>query len=57
MKIIKFSEDSVVSKKGVTKTTWNETKEQKGRYLEMLESNSVTSSLGSILIGKDVVRV
>ena len=57
MKIIKFPEDSVVSKKGVTKTTWNETKEQKGRYLEMLESNSVTSSLGSILIGKDVVRV
>ena len=48
MKTIQALEDSNILLKGVTKTTKNETKEQKGGFLSML--------LGYLLSGKGTVR-
>ena len=42
--------------KGVTKTTKNETKEQKGGFLSMLLGTLGASLLGNILAGKGIVR-
>ena len=42
--------------KGVTKTTKNETKEQKGGSLSMLLGTLGASLLGNLLTGKGIVR-
>ena len=42
--------------KGVTKTTEDETKEQKGRFLSMLLGTIGASLLGNLLTGKRIVR-
>ena len=42
--------------KGVTKTIKNETKKQKGGFLSMLLRIIRASLLGSILVGKGIVR-
>ena len=42
--------------KGVTKTTKNETKEQKGGVLGMLLGTLGASLLGNMLAGKGIVR-
>ena len=48
MKIVQALEDSNISLKGVTKTTKNETKEQKGRFLSMLLGTLGASFLGNL---------
>ena len=55
--IIQGLEDSNILLKGVTKTTKNETKEQKGGFLSMLLSTSGASLLGNLLTGKGILRV
>ena len=57
IKTIQALEDSNILLKGVTKTTKNETKEQKGGFLSMLLSTSGASLLGNLLTGKGVLRV
>ena len=57
IKIIQALEDSNILLKGLTKTTKNETKEQKGGFLSMLLSTSGASLLGNLLTGKGVLRV
>ena len=42
--------------KGVTKTTEDETKEQKGGFLSMLLGTIGASLLGNLLTGKRIVR-
>ena len=51
MKIVQALEDSNILLKGVTKTTKNETKEQKGGFLSMLLGTSGASLLGNMLAG------
>lgn len=51
MKIIKSLEDSNILSKGATKTTENETKEQKGGVFGML-----LGTLGAILLGNMLAR-
>ena len=46
IKIVKYVEDSGLLLKGVSKTTQNEAKEQKGRFLSML-----LGTLGASLLG------
>ena len=48
MKIVQALEDSNILLKGVSKTTKNETKEQKGRFLSMLLGTLGASLLGNI---------
>ena len=55
MKIVQFLEDSSILLKGVTKTTENETKEQKGGFLSMLLGTLGASLLGNLLSGKRTV--
>ena len=57
MKIIQTLEDSNILLKGVTKTTKNETKEQKGRFLGTLLGTLGASLLGKLLAGKGMLRV
>ena len=42
--------------KGITKTTNNETKKQKGRFLSMLLDTLGASLLGNLLAGKGIER-
>ena len=55
MKIIKSLEDSGLLIKGVSETTQNEGKEQKGRFLSMLLGILGASLLGNLLAGKGVM--
>ena len=52
MKIVQALEDSNILLKGVTKTTKNETKEQKGGFLSMLLGTLGAIFLGNLLTGK-----
>ena len=60
MKIVQALEDSNILLKGVTKTIKNETKEQKGGLLSMLQGTLGASLLGHLLTknlsGKGIVR-
>ena len=56
MKTVQALEDFDILLKGVTKTTKNETKEQKGGFLSMLLGTLGASLLGNILAGKGIVR-
>ena len=56
MKIVQALEHSNILLKGVTKTSKNETKEQKGGFSSMLLGTLGTSLLGNLLIGKEIVR-
>ena len=51
MKTVQALEDFDILLKGVTKTTKNETKEQKGGFLSMLLGTSGASLLGNMLAG------
>ena len=53
MKIVQHSN---IVLKGVIKTIKNETKEQKGGFLDMLLSTLGASLLGNLLPGKGIVR-
>ena len=55
MKIVQALEDSNILLNGVTKTTKNETKEQKGGFLSMLLDTLGASLLGNLLSGKGTV--
>ena len=55
MKIIKSLEESGLLIKGVSKTTQNKGKEQKGRFLSMLLGILGASLLGNLLAGKGVM--
>ena len=55
MKIVQALEDYNLLLKGVTKTTKNETKEQKGGFLSMLLGTLGASLLGNFLAGKGIV--
>ena len=55
MKIVQALEDSNILLKGVTKTSKNKTKEQKGGFLGMLLGTLGASLLGNILAGKGIV--
>ena len=57
MKIVQALEDSNILLKGVTKTTKNETKEQKRGFLSMLLGTLGATLLGNLLTGKGIVRV
>ena len=52
MKIAQALEDSNILLKGVTKTIEDETKEQKGGFLNMLLGTLGASLLGNLLAGK-----
>ena len=56
MKIIQAIEDSNILLKGATKTTKNETKEQKRGVLSMLLGTLGASLLGNVLTGRGIVR-
>ena len=56
MKIIQALEDSNILLKGVTETIKNETKEQKGGFLNMLLGTLGAILLGNLLTGKGIVR-
>ena len=56
MKIVQALDDSNILLKGITKTTKNERKEQKGGFLCMLLDTLVASLLGNMLAGKEIVR-
>ena len=56
MKILQALKDSNIFLKGVTKTTKNETKEQKGAFLSMLLGTLGASLLGTLLAGKGILR-
>ena len=55
MKTIQALEDSNIVLKAVTKTSKNETKEQKGGFLSMLLGTLGASLLGNVLSGKGTV--
>ena len=57
MKIVQAHEDSNILLKRVTKTTKDETKEQKGGFLSMLLGTVGASLLGNLLTGKGIERV
>ena len=56
MKIAQALEDSNILLKGITKTTKNETKEQKVWFLSMLLGTLRASLLVNVLTGKGIVR-
>ena len=56
LKIVQALEDSNILLKAVTKTIKNETKEQKGGFLNMLLGTLGASLLGIMLAGKWIVR-
>ena len=55
MKIIQALEDSNILLKGVTKTINNETKKQKGEFLNMLSGTLGAGLLGNMLVRKGIV--
>ena len=58
MKVIEAQENSGILLKGVSKTTENETKEQRGGFLSMLLVTLGASLLGNLLTGgKGIMRV
>ena len=56
LKIIKSLEDSGLLLEGISETTKNEAKEQKGGFLSMLLGTLGAILLGSMLPGKGVIR-
>ena len=56
IKIVQALEDSNIVLKGVTKRIKNETKEQKGGFLNMLLGTFGASLLGNLLAGKGILR-
>ena len=56
MKIVQVLEDSNILLKGGTKTTKNETKEQKRGFLSMLLGILGTNFWGNLLSGKGIVK-
>ena len=56
MRIVQALEGPIIILKGVTKTTKNKTKEQKGGFLSMLLGTLGASLLGNLLSGKGIVR-
>ena len=56
MKIVPALEDSNILLKGVTKIIGNETKEQKGGFLNMLLGTLDAILLGNLLSGKGIVK-
>ena len=56
IKNIEALENSGILLKGVTKTTENETKEQRGGFLSMLLGTLGASLLGNLLTGKGMMR-
>ena len=56
MKIVQALEDSNILLKGVTKTIKNETKKQRGGFLNMLLGTLAATLLSNMLAGKGVVR-
>ena len=56
MKIIEALENSGILLKGVSKTTENETKEQREGFLSMLLGTLGASLLGNLLTGKGMMR-
>ena len=56
IKITEALENSGILLKGVTKTTENETKEQRGGFLSMLLGTLGASLLGNLLTGKGMMR-
>ena len=56
LKIVQALENSNILQKGVPKTIKNETKEQKGGFLNMLLGTLGASLLGNLLTGKGIVR-
>ena len=56
MKIIQALEDWNILLKRVTKTSKNETKEQKGRFLSITLGTLGASLLGNMLAGKGIIR-
>ena len=56
MIIVWALEDFNILLKGITKTTENETKEQKGGFLGMVLGTLEASLLGNMLLGKTIVR-
>ena len=56
MKVVQALEDFNILLKGVTETIKNETKEQKGGFLNMLLGTLGASLLGNMLAGKWIVR-
>ena len=57
MKIVKSLEESGLLIKGISETTKNEAKEQKGGFLSILLGTLAASILGNALAGKGVLRV
>ena len=56
IKIVQGLEDSNILRKGVTKTTKNKIKKQKGEFLSLLLGTLGASLLGNVLAGKGIVR-
>ena len=56
MKIVQALEDSNILLKGLTKTTKDETKEQKCGFLSMLLGTLGANLLGNLLTGKEIER-
>ena len=56
IKIIKELENSDILLKGVSKTTENEIKAQRGGFLSMLLGTLGASLLGNLLTGKGIIR-
>ena len=56
IKIVQGLEDSNILRKGVTKTTKNKIKKQKGGFLSLLLGTLGASLLGNVLAGKGIVR-
>ena len=56
MKIIEALENSGILLKGISQTTENETKEQRGGFLSMLLGTLGASLLGNLLSGKGKMR-
>ena len=56
MKIVQALQDPNILLKGLTKTIKNETKEQKGGFLDMLFGTLGASLLGNLLAGKGILR-
>ena len=56
MKFVQALEDSSILWKGVTKTSKNKTKEQKGGFLSILLGTLGATLLGNMLAGKGIVR-
>ena len=56
MKVVQALEDFNILLKGVTETIKNETKEQKGGFLNMLLGTLGASLLGYLLTGKGIER-